>query len=145
MNQKWRARVRNGRPGHRAVWLGGVLVLGVILGTGCSKEDDSYDVLQLAGKVEELEVNPDGTGSITVLYYSERQQQDVLGTGEVTPETEIVINGVVGKLEDVRLGEQVRGEVRVEKDGDARRQIALKIYVDRAEPAAPSGDGSVGG
>ena len=74
------------------------------------------------------------TGKITVVYYSEKQGQDMPGTGLVTKETEIMINGVVSKLSDIRLGDRVRGEVRIDKQGDNRIQTALKIVIDRPKP-----------
>ena len=50
----------------------------------------------------------------------------------ITILSEIIINGVVSKLEEIKEGERIRGEVRVEKKEGERRQVALKIYVDRA-------------
>lgn len=131
MTRENRDRIGRRRRMLCRCWL---LVLGLLMaGPACSKKEESYDVLHLAGKVEEVDVNPDGTGELTVLYYSESQQQDVIGTGRVTPETQIIIDGVVSKLQDVRPGDQVRGEVRVEKKGEERKRIALKIYVDRPQ------------
>jgi hypothetical protein len=43
------------------------------------------------------------------------------------------------KLEDVRERERVRGEVRIEKENDKKRQIALKIYIDRPKPVGGEG------
>jgi hypothetical protein len=58
----------------------------------------------------------------------------MLGTGTVTKTTEIMINGVVAQLRDIREGERVRGEVRIDKKGSKKERIALKIYIDRAQP-----------
>jgi len=106
---------------------------------GCSKNEDSTKVQSLQGKVEKLVVNPDGTGRITVLFFSEKQNQEIAGTGEITPETEILINGAVAKLSDIREGERVRGEVRVERKGDVKTQTVLKIHVERAKPVESTG------
>jgi len=108
------------------------LLAAFVAGGGCRKEDETYEIVQLEGKVEEIKANPDGTGEITVTYFSEKQGQETSGSGLVTKETEIVINGVLAKLQDIKKGERIRGEVRVEKKAGERRQIALKIYVDRA-------------
>ena len=108
-----------------------VLVAGT---TGCRRNDDSIKVQTLEGKVEEIRVNPDGTGEISVLYFSEKQGQEVLGTGQVTSETEILINGAIASLRDIQVGERVRGEVRIEKKGGEKVQTALKIHVDRPRP-----------
>jgi len=95
-------------------------------------------VITLEGKIEQIDRTTDETGEITVLYYSEKHKQDMLGAGLVTRETEIMINGAMAKLKDLREGDRVRGEVRVEGKGKQKRQIALKIYVDR--PTSNIGD-----
>ncbi len=106
---------------------------------GCSKKEDSAKVQSLQGKVEKLVVNSDGTGQITVLFFSEKQNQEVAGTGMITADTEILINGAVAKLSDIREGEHVRGEVRIEKKGGVKIQIVLKIHVERPKPVDSTG------
>lgn len=101
---------------------------------GCKQKDSGPDILTLKGKVDQVETADGETGTITVMYFSERQGRDVPGTGMVTKETEIMINGVVSKLSDVRLGDRVLGEVRLDKQGDRRVQTALKIVIDRPKP-----------
>lgn len=115
-----------------------VLVLGAWLlpGAGCRKPEDRSAVVALEGKVEKIVAKPDGTGEITVVY-TDKQQQTVKGVGEVTAETEILINGAVAKLSDIREGEQARGQVRIEKKGKDRRQVAISIHIDRAQPVSP--------
>ena len=49
----------------------------------------------------------------------------------------LMIGGAVAKLKDVREGEHVRGEVRVERTRRRTTRTALKIYVDRAQPVIP--------
>ena len=115
-----------------------VLACGVIFG-GCKKNEEGPKIQSLKGKVERIKANSDGTGSITVLYFSEKQDQEITGTGLVTKETEILINGAVALLSDIREGEQVRGEVRIVKQGEERIQVALKIYIDRPKPVGGAG------
>ena len=105
---------------------------------GCRKDEPGFEVITLEGKIEQIDRTTDETGEITVLYYSEKHKQDMLGAGLVTRETEIMINGAIAKLKDLREGDRVRGEVRIEKMGERKRQIALKIYVDR--PTSNIGD-----
>lgn len=126
-NRRWKPMV--------AVLIG----VGFGLGTGCKSDKPKIDILQLEGKVEQVKANPDGTGEITIIYFSETHDQEVLGTGEVTKETEITINGVVSPLSAIRVGDRVRGEVRVEKKGREKRQTAIKIYVERAKPVGAKG------
>ena len=101
---------------------------------GCSKQSSEPEVLTLKGKIESIERTSDQTGTITVRYYNENQKQEVLGTGRVTEETEVLIDGVAGSFADLREGDQVRGEVRVEKKGKRRIQTAIRIRVERPRP-----------
>jgi len=113
---------------------GYLLTLTFLVNTGCRRDEQSFEVITLEGKVEKIDVRPDGTGEITVAYFSEKHGQEMIGTGLVTKDTEIMIGGAVAALKDIREGEKIRGEVRVEKTGDRQRRIALKIYIDRAQP-----------
>ena len=106
----------------------------MIAGGGCRKKEPGFEVISLVGKVEKIERRDANTGLITVLYFSEKHGQDMTGTGEVTAETEILINGAAATLADVREGDRVRGEVRVEKKGGQKIQTALKIHIDRPKP-----------
>lgn len=115
-----------------------VLTCAVVFG-GCKKTEEGPKVQSFKGKVERIEVNPDGTGRITIVYFSEKQDQEITGTGLVTKETEILINGAVASLSDIREGERVRGEVRIVKNGEERTQVALKIYIDRPKPVGGAG------
>lgn len=102
--------------------------------SGCKEKDPGFKFITLDGKIETVERTSDHTGSISVLYYSEKQGQDILGNGMITKDTEIIINGVISTLKDLREGDRVRGEVRIEKRGNQRIQTAIKISVDRPKP-----------
>lgn len=120
-------------------WGGWLACVAVSLSfAGCSRNEDAARVQNLQGKVEKIVVNPDGTGRITVLYFSEKHDEEIAGTGEVTAETEILINGAVAKLSDIREGERIRGEVRIEKKNGIKTQTVLKIFIDRATPVGSS-------
>lgn len=116
-----------------------LIITGVLLTPGCRKREPDHDVIPLEGKIEKIVLASDDTGEISVSYYSEKHGQEVIGTGLVTRETEIMINGAVAKLKDLREGERIRGEVRIEKKGGEKKRIALKIYVDRPRPLPPDG------
>ena len=97
------------------------------------------EVFSLEGRIEKIERQSDNTGKITVVYYSEKQKMEVPGTGQVTKETEIMIDGAVATLKDLRDGERVRGEVRVDKKDGKKAQTVLKIYAERAKSGSTSG------
>jgi len=122
-----------------AVVFGLGLLCVTLSGPGCREKDPGFDVITLEGKIDRIKRITDETGEITVIYYSEKHKQDMAGIGVVTRETEIMINGAIAKLKDLREGDSVSGEVRVEKKGKEKRQIALKIHVDRPTPVGDGG------
>ena len=117
-----------------------LMLLAVITCGGCSDDTDRFKVIPLEGRIEKITLKPDGTGAITVRYYSDKHRQEVVGEGRVAKETEILINGVVANLKDLREGDRIRGQVRVEKKRGLSERIALKIIVHRPKPV-----GGVGG
>ena len=107
---------------------------------GCSKKDEGPKVLPLEGRIEKIDARSNGTGELTVLYYSEKHKQEILGTAVVTKDTEIMIDGTVSSLKDIREGERVRGEVRIDKKGDERIHTVLKLTIERPRAATSAGD-----
>ncbi|RME39626.1 MAG: hypothetical protein D6788_05090 [Planctomycetota bacterium] len=115
--------------------VGLALSLGVCPGlVGCRQKSPDIDIVALEGKIESIEQRSDTDGTITVVYYSEKHQQELAGRGRVTADTEITINGAQAKLADLRKGDRVRGEVRIEKKSGKRVQTVLKIHVTRPKP-----------
>lgn len=98
---------------------------------GCGEKQQPPEILSLEGKVEKIERTTDTTGKITVSFFSEKQKQEMTGTALVSEQTEIMIDGAIAKLKDLREGERIRGEVRVEKKEGKKVQNVLKINVDR--------------
>jgi transcription termination factor Rho len=113
-----------------SVWAAGI---GTGVG-GCREAVPEIEVVSLEGRIEKVERTSDTTGKISVLYYSDKHKQEVMGVGEVTTATEILINGAVARLADLKEGDKVRGEVRVVKHKGERTTTAIKIYVDRPVP-----------
>ncbi len=119
-----------------------VFTIGVawpLASAGCRRNEPSFEVFTLEGRIEKIDLTSDKTGEITVLYYSEKHGQDMTGTGLVTTETEIMINGALAELADLREGDRVRGEVRIDRKRGEKIQTALKIHVDRPQPAQAGG------
>ena len=113
----------------------------ILVSPGCRERDPGFEVITLEGKIEKIEATSDETGKITVIYYSEKHKQEMAGVGKVTRQTEIAINGALAKLKDLREGDRVRGEVRVEKKGQERTQTVLKIHIDRPTSVDSEGEG----
>lgn len=115
------------------------LALLAVVGDGCAEKQKQAEIISLEGKVEKIERTSDTTGKITVVFFSEKQKQEMTGTAEVTKETEIMIDGAAATLKDLRDGDRVRGEVRVEKKGGKKFQSVLKIHVERPKSGASGG------
>lgn len=116
--------------GNHAILLTAAVLLAL---PGCRRSEPSYEIVSLdRARIDKIETSSGTTGKITVTYYSEKYAGDVTGTGLVTKDTEIMINGAIAQLRDLREGERVQGEVRIDKHGDERTLTALKIYVTRS-------------
>ena len=112
-----------------------LLALSVVAMTsGCKENEKPIEIITLEGRIEKIKRSTDTTGEITVVFYSEKQRQEITGTATVTEETEILLDGAAAKLKDLLDGERIRGQVRVEKRGEQKTNIVLKIQVDRARP-----------
>ncbi|MGH7198685.1 MAG: hypothetical protein ACREH5_08120 [Candidatus Omnitrophota bacterium] len=98
---------------------------------GCGEKQQQAEIISLEGKVEKIERTSDTTGKIKVAFFSEKQKQEITGIAQVTKETEIMIDGAAATFKDLREGERIRGEVRVDKKGEKKVQTVLKIHVER--------------
>jgi hypothetical protein len=110
-----------------------------LLGGGCGEKEQQAEIITLEGKVAKIDRTSDTTGKITVLYFSEKQKQDVTGMAQVIKETEIMIDGAAATLKDLRDGDHVRGEVRVDKQGGKKVQTIVKMHVDRPKSGGSGG------
>lgn len=120
-------------------YFGCSLVVILVMLVGCSEDKPSVSLLSLKGKIEKIDRTSDRTGTITVQYFNEKQSKEVLGSAIVTADTEIMINGALAKLSDLREGDRIRGKVRVEKKGRQQTQTILQMRVTRAEPTPTEG------
>ena len=76
------------------------------------------------------------TGEITVRFFSEKQNQEIVGTALVTPQTRIEKGGAAARFLDLQEGMQVQGQVRVEKDGGQRKFTAVHIQIEGTTPSS---------
>ena len=127
------------RPITRAVtrlMLAFLAVLFVVPG-GCRKETPKDRIQPLEGKVEKIDAKRDGTGTLTVRFYSDKHEQYQNGVGVVTSDTKITIDGVAAKLADINTGEYVRGHVLVESVDGKQRNKVIDITVERPKAVVP--------
>jgi hypothetical protein len=105
---------------------------------GCTERDRSPEVFSIDGKIDDIKITGSG-GEITATYFSEKHNQNVVATAVVTKDTEIMINGALAGLSQIRKGEAARADVLVDRSGEERTYKVLKIYIDRPTEPAPTG------
>jgi hypothetical protein len=110
-----------------------MLAAALISAGGCNKEEKALEIISLEGRIEKIKRTNDTTGEITVTFFSEKQRQEIKGVAAVTEETEILLDGAAARLKDIREGERIRGQVRVEKKGGQKHNVVLKIQIERAK------------
>jgi hypothetical protein len=103
---------------------------------GCPDDKEQAKVKRVAGTIESIDLTKK---KVQVKAYLEKhevyQTFDVL----VTDETEIMINGAVARMEDVRVGERAEGEVRVSRQDGKTQLTALSVTIERGEVLAAPG------
>ena len=118
------------------IWgLAGMMV-GLHLFVGCNKKE-SDELITMKGRVEKVRRITDTTGELTVRFFSDKQNKDIVGTAQVTPETRIEKNGAPASFQDLQEGMQVNGQVRIQKEDGQRKFNAVRVQIET--PKASSG------
>jgi hypothetical protein len=127
-----------GRDRVATLWMASLAATLLILAPACSEEKSKDDVREVAGTVESID--PDKK-IVKVRTYLEKRERYQPFPVLVTDDTEILINGALARLEDVRVGEQAEGTIRIVRDDNSMRFIALKVRIRRSEVIeAPGAD-----
>lgn len=116
-------------------WSLGIMI-GLQLLTGCSRKE-SNELITLKGRVEKVRRTTDSTGEITVRFFSDKQDKEIVGSAFVTSDTRIEKNGGPASFQDLQEGVQVNGQVRSEKADGQRKYQAVLIQIET--PKASSG------
>ena|GEM_PF-1673997 len=101
---------------------------------GCKEDEPGFKTVTLSGTVEH--VDP-ANSSVQISYYSEKHDRNLTATVVVTPETEIFIDGIVARLEDVKVGERAEGEAVVTREGERRVITVTRVRIERARSVVP--------
>jgi len=107
-----------------------VLSIGLVHIVGCGQEKAEPEIQTRTGTVLSID---EATGKVAMSFYHKKKQIEVTIEGTVTPQTEILINGRIAKMNEVKIGEKVTVTGRVEKDGARTRLVATKVVIERAE------------
>lgn len=115
------------------------LGLGMILAAvapGCSKRDD--ETITLKGRIEKVRRISDTSGELTVRFFNEKQNKDIVGTAFYSADTRVEKNGTPVTFQELQEGVHVNGQVRSEREGGQRRYKAVVIKI---EPVSTSSGG----
>ena len=121
-------------------------ILLLCLPAGCREEETAPKHRTVEGIIERIDAD---NAQVTLRFYSDKRQVERMVTGTVTPETEIMINGVLSSLDELRIGERVTVAGRVQGHGGDQEVIAVKVVVERArtirrQAATPGDDPAAG-
>lgn len=115
-----------------------LLVPAVCLGltAGACKDDaPDFKTLTLSGTVEKIDL---ANHRVQISFYSEKHGRKLTQEAAVGDRTEVFINGISARLEDVKVGEHADGEVIVTKKGEERVKTISKVHIRRSEAIAAS-------
>lgn len=73
------------------------------------------------------------SNQVSMRWYNDRKQREEIIKGVVTDQTEVLINGCVARLVDIRVGERVKVTGRIMKEPDEGPYIATRIEVTRPD------------
>ena len=111
--------------------LAAALGLGVILaGPGCSKDDEEPEFRQIEGTAEKLDLD---TGTVALRFFHKKSNTERIISGIVTDQTEVLINGRVAGLKDIRLKERVKVTGYKKGSGPNAQMVAVKVEIGRSE------------
>ena len=95
---------------------------------GCGKDSEVPKYMKVEGRVVSINLE---TGAVKMCWYNPKKQREVTREGKLDPNAEILINGVVAQLEDLRVGDRVKVVGRIEKSGDDKQLFATKVSIAR--------------
>ena len=114
---------------HPRIGIVVVLAGAFCLLVGCTEEKKKTHIEEVTGTIESI-----GPRKVVVRTYSKKHNKELTFDVEVDSETEILINGSIASIKDLKIGETAFGSVRiVEKDDDTKIITAVKVRVERAE------------
>jgi hypothetical protein len=108
---------------------------GMIL-TGCKerKEERTYRNISGIARAVNLE-----TGEVAMDFLHPKKGDKLELRGTVTQDTEIIIDGRIAKLEDVKIGEGVEVTGYVTGEGPDQKLVVTKVTIERPVPIKTGG------
>ena len=97
---------------------------------GCSKDDDEPEFRQLEGTAEKLNLD---TGQVALRFFHQKSGTEQIIEGIVNDQTEVLINGRVAELKDIRLKERVKVTGYRKGKGADAQMVAVRVEIERPE------------
>lgn len=97
---------------------------------GCSRDDDGPDHRIIEGTVERIDLE---TGAVALRFFHKRSNSQQVLEGRITKETEVLINGQVAALKDIKQNERVRVTGYKIGSGANAEMVAMKVEIERPE------------
>ena len=114
-------------------WLGMTMVAASVTACaalqGCREAGGERDYQTREGVIERIDL---AESEVTFRYYSKKHDREIPITGKATAETEVIINGVLSSLADLREGERVTVTGWVRGHGTDREVVAVTVQANRA-------------
>ena len=97
---------------------------------GCGKDSEMPKYKEVEGRVSSINLE---TSVVKMLWYSDKRQEEIELEGKLDPNADILINGVVAQLKDLRVDDRVKVIGRIEKSDGARTLFATQVNVTRPQ------------
>lgn len=104
-----------------------VLLVSPLL-AGCSKKDEEPKVGIRSGRVVSYDK---ASGVVQMKVFDPDSKQEVTVPGTLAPNVEVIINGAVATLDDVKIDDKVKVTGTKIKEDGKRKFIVKKVEVDR--------------
>jgi uncharacterized protein YdbL (DUF1318 family) len=111
-------------------WLSLVSLLLVWSLVGCREDKPQQRTVPVSGTIEKIDL---AKRTVEVSAYNEKTRREDQYTVHVTDDTEVLVNGSIARMEDVRVGERAEGTIKIVKENGSKRFVAVQVNIDRAE------------
>lgn len=118
------------RTHSNPTFLGCLLLAAVTAFPGCGKDEPEAEIKSQTGVIERIDREE---SRLTLRFYNPKHDREDTVTGTINADTEIFINGVVSSLKDLREGERVTVQGRIQRQKGELEVLALKIQAERGE------------
>ena len=108
----------------------GLLCAAAWLLPGCAEEAPKRKYRVLEGTAEKIDLK---TGQVSMNYFSKKRNEELAVEGRITDETEVLINGRLARLEDIRPQEHVRVTGYKEGKGVNALVVVTKVEIERSD------------